>query len=233
MSAFAKRIFEIMLWFFAIHLSILPAFSQQRVDLNLVLAIDCSYSVDGAEFDLQIHGTAAAFTNFQVIKAITSGKYGKIGVAVIQWSDTDSQIITVPWTIVSSQIDAYKLALAIKSQTRRTAQGSTSISAALDKGAEMLFGSPNIATRMAIDVAADGENNSGERVEYVRDRIVKAGIVINGLSILNEVGYLNYYFQNRVIGGNGAFVQIAKDYNNFGEAIRKKILREIFDGGIS
>ncbi len=233
MPVSVKFILALQIWLITMTIGLHPARTQERVDLNLILAIDCSYSVDAKEFDLQIHGTAAAFTNPNIINAITNGKYGRIAVAVIQWSNTKNQIISVPWTIISNQIDAYKLAVAIKSQTRQTAEGSTSISTAINKAAIMLLSAPYQADRLTIDIAADGENNAGERVEQARDRTVGFGITINGLSILNEVSYLNYYFQNRVIGGKGAFVQIAKTYGDFGEAIRKKLLREILGGGIS
>ncbi|MCF6320884.1 MAG: DUF1194 domain-containing protein [Rhizobiaceae bacterium] len=219
---------KILLFPVLLLLTILPANTQERVDLNLILAIDSSYSVDAEEFALQIHGTAAAFTNSLVINAIAHGKYGRIAVSVVQWSNSSSQIITVPWTVVTGQVDAYKLAIAIKSQTRQTAEGGTSISAMISKATAMLLNAPNQAERSVIDIAADGENNSGERVERMRDRTVALGITINGLSILNEVSYLNYYFQNRVIGGPGAFVQIAGSYRDFGEAILKKLLREIY-----
>lgn len=229
----AKFILYVATVFAAFSVNFTPALSQQRVDLNLILAIDCSYSVDAREFDLQIHGTAAAFTDPQIINAIEQGKYGRIAVSVVQWSNTSSQIVTVPWTVVSNRVDAYKLAIAIKSQTRKTAEGATAMSAMITKAAEMLLEAPNQADRSTIDIAADGENNAGDRIERVRDRVTRMGITINGLTILNEVGYLNYYFQNRVIGGPGAFVQVANSYNDFGAAIRKKLLREIFGGGIS
>lgn len=229
----AKKLTAYLCILFGLFLSSNLAHSQDHVDLNIVIAIDCSYSVDQDEFNLQVHGTAAAFTNPDVIRAITSGKYGKIAVSVVQWSTTTSQVITVPWTVVTDQIDAYKLAIAIKTQTRQTSEGGTSISAVLKKSTIMLLTAPNSASRMVIDIASDGENNSGARVEPTRDAILKRGITINGLTILNEVGYLNYYFQNRVIGGDGAFVQIAKSYRDFGEAIRKKILREILGGSLS
>ncbi len=210
-----------------------PAIAQERVDLNLVLAIDCSYSVNSREFDLQIHGTAAAFTNSEIINAISKGKYGRIAVSVVQWSNTRSQIVTVPWTIISNRVDAYKLAIAIKTQTRQTAEGATAMAAMIDKAAIMLLNAPQQADRLVLDIAADGENNAGGRIEKIRDKVAAMGIVVNGLSILNEVGYLNYYFHNRVIAGPGAFVQIANSYNDFGDAIRRKLLREILGGGIS
>ncbi len=214
-------------------LGVSSAQSQVRVDLNLVLAIDSSYSVDAREFDLQIHGTAAAFTDPEIIAAIMQGKFRRIGVTVVQWSTDRSQVISVPWTVVSNRIEAFKLAIAIKSQTRKTAEGGTSISAIIAKAADLLANAPNRATRNVIDIASDGENNMGERVETARERITALGITINGLTILNEVSYLNFYFQNRVIGGPGAFVQVADSYTDFGAAIKKKLLREIFGSGIS
>ena len=207
--------------------------ARQRVDLNLVLAIDCSYSVNSIEFDLQIHGTAKAFTDPQIIQAITQGSKGKIAVTVIQWSGEHSQVVTIPWTVISDTADAYRLAIAIKSQTRQTTKGSTAMIAMLKQATNLLLTAPNFAERQVIDVAADGANNTGGQVDSTRDAIVRQGITINGLSILNEVKYLHYYFNNHVIGGRGSFVQIAKSYSDFGEAIKKKLLREITGDPIS
>ncbi len=209
------------------------AAAEQPVDLNLILAIDCSYSVDATEFDLQIHGTAKAFTDPQIIQAISEGRRGKIAVTVLQWSGESSQVVTIPWTIVANQADAYRLAIAIKSQSRQTTEGSTAMSTMMQKAAAMLLSAPHFAERLVIDVAADGTNNSGGKVSEMRDAIVRQGITINGLSILNEVKYLHYYFNNRVIGGQGSFVQIANSYEDFGEAIKKKLLREILGEPIS
>ncbi len=213
-------------------LSSYAVIAQQRVDLNIVLAIDCSYSVDHEEFDLQVHGTAKAFTDQQIIEAITQGTHGKIAITVVQWAGEANQVVTVPWTVVASKVDAYKLAIAIKSQPRRISEGSTSMTAMLKKAGAMLLSAPNQSQRMVVDIASDGENNGGGRVRNARDAIVANGITINGLSILNEVSYLNFYFEQRVIGGKGAFVQIANTYADFSKAIRQKLLREILGGGI-
>ena len=232
MRAYAKIFLSLQVWWAVTFAAIVQPTAQERVDLNLVLAIDCSYSVDASEFQLQINGLAAAFANSQIIDAITHGQYRRISVALVQWSGPKSQIITVPWTVISGPLEAYKFALEIKSQKRQSTEGATSISAMISKAVTMLASAPYRAERQVIDIAADGENNSGERVERVRDRTLDSGITINALAILNEVSYLNYYFQNRVIGGPGAFVQIAKDYNDFGRAIRRKLLREISGTGI-
>ena len=204
-----------------------------NVDVNLVLAIDCSYSVDGQEYALQMAGMAAAFINPAIVRAIENGAYGAIAVTVVQWSHPDSQIIVVPWKRVSSGSEALELAGAIAGASRQTSEGATSISGVLKFGQRLIQSSPFSATRNIIDVVADGENNNGERVEQVRDRLNASGITINGLAIQNEVSYLYYYMRNRVIGGNYAFVEQAASYHDFGRAIHRKLLREIHGVPIS
>lgn len=199
----------------------------KNVDVNLVLAVDCSYSVDDQEYALQMAGMAAAFVNPVVVQAIRNGTYGAIGVTVVQWSHPDSQIVVVPWMRVSSPSEALALAGAIAGTSRQTSEGATSISGMLKFGQRLIHNSPFRAVRNIIDVVADGENNNGERVEHVRDRLNANGITINGLAIQNEVSYLYYYMRNRVIGGNFAFVEEAASYHDFGRAIYRKLLREI------
>ncbi len=228
-----KSTFRVFLFLAAYGLVFQQARSSERVDLNLVLAIDCSYSVDATEFNLQIHGTAKAFTDPQIINAITEGTKGRIAVIVVQWSGEHSQVVTVPWTVVSNRADAYRLAIAIKSQTRETTQGSTAMIALLHRAAALLRTAPNFAERQVIDVASDGANNTGGQVDNTRNAIVQQGVTINGLSILNEVKYLHHYFKNHVVGGPGSFVQIAKSYRDFGAAIKKKLLREIMGDPVS
>jgi len=201
--------------------------AQSKTDLNLVIAIDCSYSVDAREFKLQTLGTANAFLTPSILEAIKSGAHGRISVAVVQWASVQSQVVVVPWTTVANEFDALNLSIAIKNQKRLAADGATSISTALTFAANLLNNSPDFAERQVIDIASDGTNNNGMRVEPVRDQLVAQGITINGLTILNEVSYLNYYFQNRIIGGPGAFVQISNSYLDYAVAIQKKLLREI------
>ncbi len=197
------------------------------VDLNIVLAIDCSYSVDEQEYVLQMAGMAAAFIDPTIIEAIRGGVNGAIAVSVVQWANPKNQIIVVPWTRVASTLDGQLLAAKIARTPRRTSEGSTSISGVLKFGQQLLRSSPYKSRRNIIDVVADGENNNGERVERVRDRLVSEGITINALAIQNEVGYLRYYMRNRVIGGGNSFVEPADDYLDFGRAIYRKLLREI------
>ncbi len=223
---------RVLIGLIALLLLIIPASLPQaqqsnRVDLNLVLAIDCSYSVNTQEYALQMAGMAAAFIDPTIIKAIKSGPYGAIGVTVVQWSHRDSQIIVVPWTQISNVQEALSLASMIARTQRQTSKGATSISAMLNIAQRQLDASPFQAARNVIDVVADGENNDGERVELVRDRVTARGTTINGLAIQNEVTYLEHYMRNRVIGGNFAFVERAASYEDFARAIHRKLLREI------
>ncbi len=229
MKVFSNRA---LIGLIALLLLIIPASVPQaqqnnRVDLNLVLAIDCSYSVDEQEYALQMAGMSAAFIHPAILNAIKNGPYGAIGVTIVQWSHRDSQIIVVPWIRVATPADALQLAGLIARTTRRTSEGATSISGMLSFGQQLLNKAPYQATRNVIDIVADGENNNGERVERVRDRLTASGITINGLAIQNEVRYLYYYMRNRVIGGNFAFVERAASYRDFARAIHRKLLREI------
>ncbi len=207
--------------------NILKAQQASNVDINLVLAIDCSYSVNVQEYALQMAGMAAAFIDPTIIKAIESGLHGAIGVTIVQWSHRYSQVVVVPWMKISNAREALDLATLIARTQRQTSKGATSISGLLKFSQVLLGTSPYKASRNVIDVVADGENNDGERVERVRDRLNANGITINGLAIQNEVSYLYYYMRNRVIGGEFAFVEQTANYRDFGRAIHRKLLREI------
>ena len=200
-----------------------------KTDLNLVLAIDCSYSVNKAEFDLQVQGIAAALTSNEVIKAIEGGQHGRIGLSVYQWAGPENQVVVVPWTLVRNEQEARNFAARLLAQPRQTAEGVTAIGSALSFATDHLNAAPFPTERNVIDMQADGTStwSRGLPIRDGRDKAVAQGIVINGLPILNEVSYLHYYFENHVIGGKGAFIEIAKDYKAFAKAIKRKLLREI------
>ncbi|MFN0264188.1 DUF1194 domain-containing protein [Tepidamorphus sp. 3E244] len=207
--------------------------AQLRADLALVLAIDCSYSVNTQEYQQQIVGSAQALIDPEVLEAIARGRHKRILVAVVQWSSEHSQIMSVPWMQVSNAAEALELAARVRAQQRQTAEGSTSISGAINAGMQAFERLPFPADRLVIDISGDGTNNRGEKVDNVRDRAVDAGITINGLTILNDFSWLHHYYRNHVIGGPGSFIEIADDYSAYGEAIRKKILREIRGNWVS
>jgi hypothetical protein len=199
----------------------------QRADLNLVIAMDCSWSVNASEFALQAGGIAAAFSDPQILSAIADGHHGRINVLVVQWSTSGTQQIAMPWTTIAMPGDAIRFANLAARMSRRTVNGGTSISGALQFSQNAFDSEPMRADRRVIDVIADGENNDGNRVEDMRDTVVKQGTTINALAVINEVSYLHFYLRNRVIGGPGAFVERAGDYFDFERAFKKKLLREI------
>jgi len=203
-----------------------------QVDLALVLAIDCSFSVDANEFRLQMQGLGKAFLRPEIKKAIRAGPNGQIAVAAIQWSDETNQVVIVPWTILASDKDADTLGATLEKMPRKLAEGGTSISMALQYSANLLAEAP-VSDRHVIDVSSDGRNNIGPPVNTMRDRIVAQGIVINALTILNEWPTLDAYFDRYVVGGEGHFVIPSNDYEAYSEAIYRKLQREIVGPGIS
>lgn len=224
-------------WFLAsMVLVLLPAWpskaQQFDVDLALVLAIDCSFSVDSREFRLQMEGLGQAFMRPEVKKAIRSGHRQRIAVSAIQWSDENNQKTVLPWTILSGDADADELGLILSTMSRRLAQGGTSISAALMYSQSQFASGPS-AERRVIDVSSDGRNNIGPPTVLARDRVVAQGTTINGLTINNEWATLDTYFERNVVGGQGHFVIPANDYDAYAEAIFRKLLREITGPGIS
>ncbi len=202
------------------------------VDLALVLAIDCSFSVDSHEFQLQMEGLGRAFMRPEVKKAIHAGPRQRIAVAAVQWSDENNQMTVLPWTVIAGDGDADEVGMIFSATPRRLAQGGTSISAALIYG-QNLFATAPSAERRVIDMSSDGRNNIGPPAASARNKVVALGTTINGLVILNEWATLDTYFENHVVGGPDHFVIPANDYEDYSEAIFHKLLREITGPGIS
>ena len=218
---------------FAVPGASLPAKAEgPQVDLALVLAIDCSFSVDSNEFRQQMEGLGRAFRSDEVKEAIRRGPTGRIAVTALQWSDERNQLVIVPWTLISGDADAEEIGLLLETMPRRLAEGGTSISSSLLFSASLFAQAPR-AERYVIDMSSDGRNNTGVPVNGVRDRLVAMGITINALTILNEWPTLDTYFESNVVGGQGHFVIPAEDYRSYGEAIRRKLIREITGPGIS
>ncbi|MEO0923382.1 MAG: DUF1194 domain-containing protein, partial [Pseudomonadota bacterium] len=100
-------------------------------DLNLILAIDCSYSVNKKEFDLQVEGIASALVSDEVIEAIQRGRHGRIGLSVFQWAGPETQVVVMPWTSIGSEEEARAFAAQLLAEPRQTAEGVTAIGSAL------------------------------------------------------------------------------------------------------
>ena len=195
-------------------------------ELELVIAVDASGSVDNREFALQVQGLASAFRDPRVVAAVESHGVAGIAVAVMQWSSPGNQIVAVDWTAVADAASASALAERIES-AGRLLYGETAIAHAL-RFASGLFAHGNFdGRRKVINLSGDGPNNFGGVTGQVRDLAVAAGMTINGLAILNEYAELDRYYAAEVIGGPGAFVMTATDYQDFADAIRNKRVREI------
>src|SRR6267154_2410454 len=217
---------------------VLTARAAEEVDLLLVLSSDVSRSVDAPKFKLQRDGYAAAIVNPRVIQAIRSGALGKIAISFVEWSGVGAQKIVIDWTIIHDEATAKDFSAQVIEAPRAFADR-TSISGGIDFAMAQLARAPFTSSRRTIDVSGDGTNNSGRDVVDARDEALAKGVTINGLVILSErpmpwnvehtnpPGGLEAYYRNNVVGGPGAFVMVAQDFNSFGQAIIQKLIAEV------
>jgi len=219
----------------------LPANAQDKkeVDLALAMAIDISGSIDPDEAKLQREGYVMAFRDPVVVKAILGGANGRIAVAYYEWSDAWVQRLLIDWTLLDSEASiaafANRLANAPISIARRT-----SISGAIRYAIPLFGRSPYETGRKVLDISGDGSNNDGGLVTDMRHEALKERIVINGLPIMNDrpnpFGFpseadLDKYYLHCVTGGPRSFVEVARDFEDFPRAVRKKLLQEVADLG--
>jgi hypothetical protein len=218
-----------------------PAKAQDRkdVDLALAMAIDISGSIDPDEAKLQREGYVQAFRDPVIIKAILGGPNGRIAVAYYEWSDAWVQRLLIDWTLLDSEVAieafANRLAAAPISIARRT-----SISGAIRYAIPLFAKNPHEAERKVLDISGDGSNNDGGLVTDQRHEALKERIIINGLPIMNDrpnpFGFpseadLDKYYLHCVTGGPRSFVEVARDFDDFPRAVRKKLLQEVADSG--
>lgn len=202
-----------------------PAAQAVPVGLELELLIDVSGSVDGTEFNLQKQGYVSAFQSAAVQGAITASTGGGIAVSLVQWSNASQQTQSVGWTLVNDAASANSLATAIDGIIRAFADN-TAPGDAINFGVPLFDNNGFEGTRLVMDVSGDGAQNAGASTSAARDGAVAAGITINGLPILGEAGLLAFY-QDNIAGGPGSFVTAANSFDDFGDAIRNKLVREI------
>ncbi len=210
--------------------------AEVPVDLELVIAVDVSGSIDVEEARLQRDGYVGAFANADVIGAITGGMLGRIAVTYIEWAGARHSRTVIDWTLLDGPASARAFSAALADSPIETELW-TSISHAIDVSIPK-FGQNRFAgARKVIDISGDGPNNQGGLVTHFRDRAVAAGITINGLPVMLKRAYtgsmdienLDEYYEDCVIGGPGAFVVVAETYEAFGEAILRKLVTEIAD----
>lgn len=203
------------------------ALRAQDVDLLLVLAVDTSGSVNEERFELQKRGYVAAFRDPRLLRAIRGGANGVISVTMTQWTGPTMQIWAVPWMKISDAASAAQFADAVATAPRQLFGGGTSLSGAISHAATLFSRSPFTAPRHVIDVSGDGANNRGAPAALARDAAVAQGITINGLPILGLEPELDIYYRDNVIGGPRAFLIVAQNFENFADAILRKLILEI------
>jgi hypothetical protein len=233
-----KRTIRYFIVAFVFALSGWNVHAKELVDLLLVLAADVSRSIDADKFELQREGYAAAFSDSRVINVITSGLQGRIAVCFVEWSDANSQRLVIDWTLIKD-LDSGRQFGDQLHEIPRAFASSTSVSGGIDFALAQFTRAPFDAKRRTIDVSGDGTNNSGHDVRLARDEAVAAGVTINGLVILtderfsrgpehtNPPGGIEKYYRDDVIGGPGAFVLVAKNFNSFDSLLIKKLIAEI------
>jgi hypothetical protein len=202
-----------------------PAWAEP-VDLALVLAIDVSESVNAERYNLQVEGIARALEQPRLFQAIGAGEHGAIAVLVMEWSDRNRQAVTLDWTRITDAASAAEAARKVRG-SRRSSDGLTAIGDALLAARTQLERVPWPASRRAVDISGDGMANIGPPPRDARDILVADGITVNGLPILSEEPWLEYYYNDYVVGGPGAFTIVAEDYASFGEAMANKLFSEI------
>jgi hypothetical protein len=222
----------------ALGLAALPARGDARaqtpVDVELVLAVDMSQSMDPGEHELQRAGYLAALLHPDVLDAVRNGIHGKIAITYVEWGGPASQAVVVPWTLIEDEASAKGFVEALAARPIRTISG-TSISGALAFAAPLFEGNGYDGFRRVIDVSGDGPNSSGEPVAPTRDALLRQDLIINGLPImLREPGFtpwsipdLDIYYADCVIGGPGSFVLPVDDPAQLADAIRQKLVLEI------
>jgi len=204
------------------------------VDLELILAVDVSYSMDPDEQELQREGYVQALRSQEFLDALRQGAHGRIAIMYFEWAGQFDQQILMPWRLIDGPEAAYAVADELERAPYRRASR-TSISGGLLFGKPLFDNSGYRGQRRVIDVSGDGANNAGVPVALTRDEVVAAGITINGLPIMlkrprsnmMDIENLDVYYEDCVIGGPGAFVVPIHDRSQFIEATRTKLILEI------
>ncbi|QWG11997.1 DUF1194 domain-containing protein [Bradyrhizobium sediminis] len=208
--------------------------ADPSVDVELILAVDVSYSMDMDELALQREGYAQAIVSREFLQALKTGPNGKIAVAYFEWAASGDQKIIIPWRVIDGPETADAVANEImKTPIRRASR--TSISGAINFAMPLFEENPHRGLRRVIDISGDGPNNNGSPVTAARDAALEKGIIINGLPIMvkepsystMDIDHLDFYYEDCVIGGPGSFVVTIKERDKFKEAIRTKLVLEV------
>jgi len=216
-------------------LAALPAAAaaETEVDVELVLAVDISRSMDFEELKLQRDGYVQAFRDPAVIRAVEGGLIGRIAVLYFEWAGPSIRNVVGEWRLIEDAEDAAAFADDLAAGAVTAAIG-TSISGALDYAVSAFDGNGFSGLRRVIDVSGDGPNNAGTPVTRARDAAVAAGVTVNGLPVMLKahdgpfsLRELDVYYEDCVIGGPLSFVLPLREADKFAETVRRKLILEI------
>jgi len=208
--------------------------NSPAVDVELVLAVDVSYSMDLDELAVQREGYAQAIVSKEFLQALKSLPNGRISITYFEWAASNDQKIVIPWRLIDGPETADAVAQEIlKTPIRRASR--TSISGAIYFAMPLFEANPYRGVRRVIDISGDGPNNNGLPIIGARDEALAKGITINGLPIMvkepplstMDIENLDWYYEDCVIGGPGSFVVAIRDRDKFSDAIRTKLLLEV------
>jgi hypothetical protein len=211
----------------AVSCMLTPGARADIVELELVLAIDVSASIDDWEYELQIGGLADAFLDEAVIGGIEVAGEDGIAVMMFQWSSVREQAVSIDWTLLRTAEDARRFSEQVRAAPRLFKIGGTSISGAVQFAQAQLSLNRYQGRRRIIDVSGDGLADFTMLLNRTRDRAVHAGIRINALAILDSVPHLDVYYEENLIGGPYSFVEVANGFKDYPPAIHRKLIREI------
>lgn len=214
--------------------TMVPDGALQEVDVEIVLAVDISRSMNASESALQRKGYVEALSDPAFARAIEAGTLGKIAISYVEWAGFDHQKVTIDWQLIDGPQSALAFAKLVEAAPFSSARG-TSISAVMDFSIKHLAENSFKGLRTVIDVSGDGPNNIGRPVLHAREDALAAGITINGLPILvpgaSALSTLDNYYADCVIGGPGAFSLPARGMQEFAVSVRRKLILEV--GGLT
>ena len=202
------------------------AAGADAVDLELVLAVDTSASINDYEFRIQMEGYAAAFRHPDVHRAIDRAGDRGIAVAVVQWAGGGQPVLAVKWMLVRDAHGAGRFAERVAATARHDSGDLTAIGDAILFSLARLADNGFESVRRTIDVSADGRSNMGASPGPARDQAVAAGVTVNGLVIMRRAA-LDFYFKRYVTGGTGSFIERVDDFREVPDAVLRKLIREI------
>jgi hypothetical protein len=207
------------------------AAAGEAVDLEIVLAVDASGSVDEAEWRLQMDGIAAAFRDEAVQAAILGGPSGAIAAALVVWADATLPKQESDWAVLDGPAAIEGFARTVE-QLPRKVGGGTGIGDGLAIALDMIRYNGIESPRQVVDVSGDGKETPPRDeiailIGQARGIAQQRGVTVNGLAILADEPELARWYRNNVIAGPSSFVMTAADYGDFARAMREKLLREI------